>query len=326
LTSSRDTYEREQTGNATLSVASITVAYNAAGMLPRQMEALMRQTRPLQEMVVVDNASSDGTAELLADRYPQVTVLRMSENLGAAGAWSAGLAYAALEKRHDWVWTFDDDSAPDADALRNLVRGVEELGRDDTLGMVAPLPVHPETGTCYPPLLWRESFVKPSAELLRQPIWFADLVILSGCMVRRAVVETIGLPRSDFFMDLFDFEYCLRARSHGYKIAVISDAKVAHEIGNARKVWVPGYSYAWTNHAPFREYYMSRNLAYTAWWLYPSRNAKRFVMGKLVRHAAGVLLFGSHKLACFMKMAQGFWDGCRANLGIRFRPDSPVVR
>jgi GT2 family glycosyltransferase len=311
----------------TLSVASVTVAYNAASALPQQMEALLRQTHPLQEIVVVDNASTDCTRTLLADRYPQVTVLKLPENLGAAGAWSAGLAYAALQKRHDWVWTFDDDSAPDADALQNLVTGIETFrSTDDEIGMVAPLPVHRETGTCYTPLFWRDGFVKPSAELLNQPIWFADLVILSGCMVCREVVENIGLPRSDFFMDLFDFEYCLRAGSHGYKIAVVTPARVAHEIGNARKVWLPGYSRAWPNHAPFREYYMSRNLAYTAWWLYPSRSTKRFVMGRLLRHAGGVLLFSSNKLACFEKMAQGFLDGCQARLGIRFRPESPPVR
>jgi GT2 family glycosyltransferase len=310
-----------------LSVASVTVAYNAALVLPRQLEALLRQTRPIQEIVVVDNASTDGTGNMLAEHYPQVTVLKMSENLGAAGAWSAGLAYAALRRRHDWVWTFDDDSAPDADALQNLIHAVEKLeSTDDKIGMVAPLPMHRETGTCYPPLLWREGFVTPSAELLSQPTWFADLIILSGCMVRRNVVEKIGLPRSDFFMDLFDFEYCLRARSHGYKIAVITRAKVAHAIGNVRKVWLLGYSRAWPNHAPFREYYKSRNLAYAAWWLYPSRNTKRFVMRRLIRHAGGVLLLSSDKLACLKKMAQGFWDGCRGNLGIRFRPDSPVVR
>jgi GT2 family glycosyltransferase len=308
------------------SVASVTVVYNAASTILRQMEALLRQTRSLQEVVVVDNASTDGTSDLLADRYPQVILLRMPENLGMGGALAAGLAYAALEKRHDWVWTFDGDSVPNDDALQALLDGAESLGNgENEAGIAAALPVHQETGDCYHPLLWRGGFVKPSAELLRQPIWFADLVISSGCMIRRDVVEKVGLPRPDLFIDFVDFEYCLRARSHGYKIAVITAAKVAHEIGDARKVWLPGYSRAWPNHAPFREYYQSRNLAYAAWWLYPSRNAKRFVMGRLIRHAGGVLLFSSNKLACLKKMAQGFWDGCRANLGIRFRPDSTAA-
>lgn len=305
----------------TLSVASVTVAYNSAHVLPRQMEALLRQTRPIQELIVVDNGSTDGTTDLLAERYPQVTVLRMSENLGIGGALAAGMTYAALEKEHGWVWTFDSDSIPNDDALDALLDAVKSLGREGgEVGIVAAVPVHRETGTRYEPLLWRDGFAKPSAELLRQAIWFADLVISSGCMVRRDVVEKVGVPRADFFIDFVDFEYCLRARSHGYKIAVITRAKLAHEIGNTRKIRWPGYSRLWLDHAPLREYYMSRNLAYAAWWLYPSRAVKRFAIRYLARHAGGVLLFGSHKLACLMKMAQGLWDGRRATLGIRFRP------
>ena len=161
-------------GNRTsLSVASVTTAYNAERRLSRQMDALLRQTRPLQEIVVVDDGI-DGTSALLAARYPQVTVIRTSENLGVAGAWAAGLAYAALEKGHDWVWTFDDDSVPADDALEALLEGAESLGNAESqAGIVAALAVHRETGDCYHPLLWRDGFVKPSAEL---GLLAADLV------------------------------------------------------------------------------------------------------------------------------------------------------
>lgn len=300
----------------------MTVAHNEGHVLPRQVEALLRQTRPPDEIVAVDNASTDGTCELLAERYPQVTVLEMSENLGAAGAWAKGLAYAALEKRHDWILALDADSTPGDETLQTLLKGIESLAdTNGEVGIVAPLLVHRETGTCYPPLLWREGFVKPSAELLQQPIWFADLVYSSGCMVRREVVEKIGLPRADFFMDFFDFEYSLRTRSHGYKIAVITKARLGHEVGKARRVHLAGWSRLWPDYAPWREYYVSRNIAYAAWWLYPSRRTKRFVVRHLARHAGGVLLFSSHKLACLKRMAQGFWDGRRARLGVRFRPE-----
>ena len=304
-----------------LSVASVTVAYNAADMLPLQMEALLRQSRPLEEIIVVDNASSDGTRAMVTERYPQVTLLRMPENLGIGAGLAAGLTYAALEKRHDWVWTFDQDSVPDKDALEALLKGTESLGNNDgKVGIAAAMPVHMQTGICYPPLLWHDGYVQPSAEQLQQPIWFADLVISSGCMVRRDVVENIGLPRTDLFMYFVDFEYCLRARSHGYKIAVVTGSRFAHEMGTAREVRLLGYSRLWPDRAPWGEYYVSRNMTYAAWWLYPSSRTKRFVVRHLARHAGGVLLFGSNTLACLRKMALGCWDGRRASLGIRFRP------
>jgi rhamnopyranosyl-N-acetylglucosaminyl-diphospho-decaprenol beta-1,3/1,4-galactofuranosyltransferase len=305
-----------------LSVASVTVAYNAARVLPLQLEALLHQTRPLREIIVVDNASSDGTSAMIAEQYPQVTVLRMAENLGAAGAWAAGLSYAIFEKDHSWVWSFDDDSVPTPDALAILLEGVGSLnGMQAEVGMIAPMPVHRATETQYPPLLWRNGFVKPDVEQMRDPIWFADLVIASGSLLRREVVEKIGLPRADFFMDFFDYEYSLRTRAHGYKIAVISRAEMGHKIGNARMVRFPGGTRLWTSYAPWREYYNTRNLAYAGWHLYPNRATKRFVLGHLARHAGAVLLFSPRKAACLEKMAQGFRDGYRGKLGIRFRPN-----
>lgn len=252
-----------------------------------------------------------------------MTVLRMTENLGAAGAWAAGLCYAALNKHHDWIWSFDDDSVPDAGSLARLLGGIGSLnGMDFEVGMIAPMPVHQETKTYYPPLLWCDGFVRPSAERMREPLWYADLVIASGSLTRREVVERIGLPRADFFMDFFDYEYSLRARANGYKIAVIPGAELGHEIGNARTVRLPGQSRLWTSYAPWREYYNSRNLAYAGWHLYPSHKTKRFVLKHLALHAGAVVLFSSRKMACIWKMMQGFWDGWRAKLGIRFRPVS----
>jgi GT2 family glycosyltransferase len=302
------------------SVASITTAFNAIRLLPRQIDALLRQSRPLQEIVIVDNGSTDGTSAMLAERYPKITVLRLRENVGAAGGWAAGLTYAALERGHDWVWNFDDDSVPSDNALEILLAGALEAGAETEVGMVVPLPVHATTGIPYPPLFWRDGFVKPEKESLEQPIWFADLAIASGCMVRREVVTKIGLPRSDFFMDFFDFEYCLRMRSSGFAIAVITACKFSHEIGGARNVRLPGFNRLWPDYAPWREYYLSRNMVYAAERLYPTRNVKLFVAMHLLRHATGVILFGKTRFASLQKMLQGARDGRRGRMGIRFLP------
>jgi len=310
-----------------LSVASVTVSYNAAAVLPRQLDALLRQTRPLQEIIVVDNGSTDGTSRMLAQRYPQVTLLQMPENLGAAGAWAAGLSYAALEKGHDWVWTFDDDSVPQAGVLDSMLSGLQELGgAGQEVGMVVPMPVNRETGTLYPPLFWHDGFVWPTVEQARQPVWFADLAIASGCLVRREAIQDVGLPRADFFMDAFDLEYCLRLRKRKYKIAVITRAEMTHEIGNTRKINLPGYKRQWMNQPPWREYYIGRNLAYLAWRLYPNWKTKLSMARYLAVHFAQVLLFSSHGLACATRMIQGLGDGLRGRLGIRMRPGAEDLR
>ena len=108
--------------------------------------------------------------------------------------------------------------------------------------------------------------------------------------------------------------------SHGYKIAVVTSSQFAHEMGRAREVRLLGTSRLWPDRAPWGEYYMSRNMTYVAWWLYPNIRTKRFVVRHLFRHAGGVLLFGSDKWVCLRRMVEGFWDGRRATLGIRFYP------
>jgi GT2 family glycosyltransferase len=233
---------------------------------------------------------------------------------------AAGLSYAALSRRHDWIWTFDFDSVPAADSLATMLGGIESLDRKLDIGMIAPMPVHRQTGTFYPPLLWRDGLVRPTIEQMRKPLWFADLVIASGSLVRRKVVETIGLPRADFFMDFFDFEYSLRARTHGYEIAVVPQAELGHEIGDARTVWFLGRSRLWTNQPPWRAYYFSRNLAYLGWWLYPNRRTKISVARFLAKRLAAVVFLGSSGAACAMRMIQGFHDGLRGRMEIRLRP------
>ena len=187
--------------------------------------------------------------------------------------------------------------------------------------MIVPMPINRETGAKYPPLFWRDGFVKSNAEQASRPVWFADLAIASGCLVRREAVKSVGVPRAvDSFHGCLTFEYCLRLRRCGYKIAVISSAEMAHEIGNSRRVNLPGYKRVWMNQPPWREYYITRNLTYLAWRLYPNFSTKMSMARYLAVHFAGVLLFSTNKLACAARIIQGFVDGFRGRLGIRLRP------
>jgi rhamnosyltransferase len=297
----------------------VTVTYNGAGVLPKQLDALLRQSRPLNEIIVVNNGSTDKTVELLSAKYPQVTVLNLPVNVGVGGGFSAGLAYGATERKHDWLWLLDDDSVPKEDTLETLLRGLALLeSSSKSIGILAPLTVHPGTQLSYPGLLWRSGWEPPSADLSNRPVCFVDAVISSGTLVRREVVHKVGLPRADFFMDFVDFEYCLRIRRHAYKIAVVRDSQLDHAIGSPRTINVLGYSRAWADHPPWREYYMSRNQTFTVWNYFPDWRSKFFVFWRLLRHAAGISALGQEKSACLRMMLLGFLDGRAGRLGIRF--------
>src|SRR5689334_1916588 len=104
-----------------LSIASITIAYNGEALLAQHLDALLNQTAAIAEIIVINNASTDATSELLRDQYPQVTVIELPSNAGVAGGYATGLEYAIQQKAHDWVWLFDQDSIPNADALERLL-------------------------------------------------------------------------------------------------------------------------------------------------------------------------------------------------------------
>jgi hypothetical protein len=153
------------------------------------------------------------------------------------------------------------------------------------------------------------------------PEWFVDVVISSGSLVHREAVEVSGLPRADFFMDFVDFEYCFRMRRHGYKIAVVRDSQLEHTIGEPRAVKILGYSKSWPVQQPWREYYSSRNYTFTIWDYFPNWRSKAYVLWRLLRHAVGIVAFGTNKFACLKMMLTGFLDGCSGRLGVRFRAD-----
>lgn len=301
------------------SIASVTVAYNSAGALGKQLDALLRQGRRLDEIIVVDNGSQDATVDMLRRNYPQVTVIELGENLGTSGGITAGLSYSALQKKHDWTWLLDQDSLPESNALDELVRGYSMIEQQHgNTGVIASLPKDAGTGISYPGLHWRGRLVAPPPEMCQQPAWFVDATISSGTMIRREVVEKVGFPRADFFIDFVDFEYSLRIRRHGYQIAIIRDSVLHHTMGTPRMMRLFRFIKLWSGHVPWREYYYSRNYTYVVWHTYPQIQSKFFLLAQLVRHGTAMVLFGEDKLASLHMMLRGFLDGRAGRLGIHF--------
>ena len=304
------------------SISSVTVVYNGADVLRRHLESLKCQTRALDQIVVVDNASGDGTGKLLANEYPEVTLLTLPENRGVGGGLAVGLAYAAFVQRHDWVWIFDQDSAPAPNALDRLLSGLLHLnGSEASTAILAPVCVNLETGMLYPGLTLREGRFEPTATKSDQAVTLVDMVISSGSLMRREAIERAGLPRADFFMDFVDYEHCLRLRHHGFSIALVRDSILDHAIGTSHDVNFFGRIRFWADHVPWREYYMARNETFTMWQYSPRLATKIFVLHRLAQHAMGILLFGKNKVSCLRMMCRGFLDGRAGRLGIRFGPE-----
>jgi GT2 family glycosyltransferase len=101
-------------------VIAVVVTYNRRELLLEALAALQAQTRPADAVIVVDNASADGTAAAVRRQYPTACVAELAGNIGGAGGFACGIALA-LDQSADLVWLMDDDTVPGPGALQALL-------------------------------------------------------------------------------------------------------------------------------------------------------------------------------------------------------------
>jgi GT2 family glycosyltransferase len=301
------------------SVASVTVNANGGHLLLRQFRALLAQTRPLDEIIVVDNGSTDGSLELLQQQCPMPTALPQARNLGIGAALSVGLKYA-LEKGHDWIWLFDHDSQPSPDALEKLLDAFRQLAPAHNIGILSCLPVHRETGTEYHGLIWRGRLCSVSESIAGSGDYFADSVVSSGSLVRAEAVRKAGFPRADFFIDYVDHEFNLRLRRHGYQIAVIRQSVLSHRIGQPQLVKFGSHHWVRAQEPAWRVYYAARNQTITVWHLVGGFRARVLLLLDIFRRVGGILLWDPDKFRRLRLLFMGFRHGIMKRLGESYPP------
>lgn len=217
------------------SVAVALVTFNRAELLGRSLDGLAAQTRRPDAVFVVDNASTDNTAEVLAAHGDlPITVITMGENTGGAGGFHTGLK-AAYDAGFDRIWLLDDDVVPAVDCLEVLMGHDEDcltVVREDLAGRMVekaamhfdlrnPAHIKPKTQTV------DEAYPSREAMPALVPV---ENVAFEGFLIRRRVVEAIGLPHADFFIFYDDCDYAIRAREAGFTIWAVRDAVMVRQL------------------------------------------------------------------------------------------------
>ncbi len=268
----------------TETVAVVVVTYNRAALLTRMLAGLAALDHAPDAVIVVDNASTDHTATVLEGVTDlPLQVIRPEENLGGAGGFHAGVE-AAYEQGYERVWLMDDDVVPAPDCLDVLMAVESDKAdclmavREDTSGRLVekaavtfdlrnPLRMKPKTSMVETAYGARD----------RMPELVAlENVAFEGFLVRRRVVEAIGLPDPGFFIFYDDVDYALRARRAGFRIWAVRDAVLVRQLGFDQQHDLAGW----------KGYYMYRNL-FTVHLRY-GENA--FVRAKPWLIAAGVIV------------------------------------
>src|SRR5690242_3499247 len=90
-------------------VVALVVTWNRRELLVEALQAVVGQTRPPDRVIVVDNASTDGTSDRVRAEFADVELLRTSRNLGGAGGFALGMRHALETRSCDALWLLDDD-------------------------------------------------------------------------------------------------------------------------------------------------------------------------------------------------------------------------
>lgn len=224
-------------------VAAVIVTYNRLEKLKNVLASLKCQTVLPKSIIVVNNASTDGTTEYLDEleahtskaASPSITIINLPSNIGGAGGFSKGME-TAYQYCADYIWVFDDDGYPQPNALEKLLDGfeqaAEELGPDVpyacsvvkfTDGSIC------EMNNPVPTWDWGRLLAKGQNAVMTTSCSFVSVLF------PRWIIEKYGLPYKEYFIWFDDAEYTTRITKVCPGIQVL-DSVIIHDMGENKGV------------------------------------------------------------------------------------------
>lgn len=206
-------------------VVAVVVTYNRKELLKESIKALLDQDYNSCEILVVDNASTDGTEEFIKEELQnsRVHYMNTGANLGGAGGFNIGIK-EAYKMGCDFIWVMDDDCIVHKDSLQELINADKEL--EGNYGFLSSKVLWKDNSICKMNIQ-KKKFSKwlKDFETNKQRIAMASFVSL---FLKTSVVEKVGLPIKEFFIWTDDWEYTRRI-SREYNCYYISKSVVTHK-------------------------------------------------------------------------------------------------
>ena len=292
-------------------IGVIIVTYNRKKLLLQCLEALKKQTYPFKGIIVVDNASQDGTEKLLYqnnyldslppssikseweynnlidffnERKVHFTYIKLSQNLGGAGGFHIGLK-KAYEKGYKWFWLMDDDGIPSPTCLETLWR------YRNVADFINPLVLskEDENRLCCEILdISTGERIKQKTQI-KKDVYFDTANPFNGTFFNRKLVERIGFPKKEFFFWGDEIEYMLRAKKHGFKIATITKAIFYHPKSKLYPIKVDDNIYISWMDEDLRKYLYFRNKIFILKNYFQPEDVKFFVYKYMLAFSKGLL-------------------------------------
>lgn len=272
-------------------IGIVLVNYNGRRFLNDCIRGLSAGLRPGDEIVVVDNASADGSIEMLRDEFPSTTVLDQSVNLGVAAGNNLGIRHV-LASGHDYVLLLNYDTRPGADlvtTLRSAASPSTLVSANTTVwGDRTRSNSHAGSFDWWLGRL-RELFLGAHVSQWPEGVQEVDIADTCCLLVPRAVFDAVGLMDEAYFLYYDDTDFVVRAREAGFQCLFHPAATVEHfERGASGPGDVSPLSVYYTSrnrlyfmrkhersrakHGVFIAYFALSRLAYACWWIVTGRS------------------------------------------------------
>jgi len=263
-------------------VSVIIVNYNGIKFLEDCFRSLYHQTCSPCEVILVDNASRDGSIEFIQEHFPDVKILIQTMNLGFAGGTNAGIR----EAQGEFILTLNNDTIVTPCFIEELIK---PMTHDPSVGMCASKMVFPDarvnsTGLCISRsgAAWnRGMFESDQGQFDQSKEVFGPCA--GAALYRRAMLDEIGLFDEDFFMYMEDVDLAFRARLSGWKCIYVPTAQIIHKHGGTA-----GFK------SDLSIYYGNRNLVWYVVKNFPSRTLFLSSPWVLGRNCAALLYYILH--------------------------------
>lgn len=219
------------------SVCAIMVTYNRLHTLKIALSYIFKQTVQPVSLIIVDNNSTDGTKDYLAsiDKSENIECIFLTTNVGAAGGYTYAMDYALQNyKDFEYFWLIEDDTFYDQNTLHDLIYNA----------LNSPYDVISLKG-------FNIGFGGSKSIITHDTIKPVSSVLLDGSLIKTDIIKKIGPPKKEYFMMCDDYEFSLRLKKNGYKVALIPTKSVNYlHLGGDGK---------FTRSTLWRGYYTARN-------------------------------------------------------------------
>lgn len=238
-------------------VCFVVLNWNQPDLTSECLDSLARQDYANCRVIVVDNGSTDNSADVVRQRHPWVEVLEIAHNIGYSPGNNVGLE-CALQQDADYVFLLNNDTEVDPHMLSQLV---EVAGSEVGIGMVGPTMYYVDPSN----MIWggdnridwkrarliRHRFgeLDTDGALRREQPKEVDYIDTCGILVKRQVIEHIGLMDGRYFINFDDLDWNTRARKAGYKIIYVPPARLWHKVSATMGIASPATTYYMTRNA-----------------------------------------------------------------------------